>query len=138
MISSIFTGYLVTPRILFEEPVKKRALNISYDTLAFLRQSMKKVVTQGTGKNISRIKDLEIYAKTSTAQTSALQKRKLGDIYREHRWFVTYFQYKNNIPLTLIILIEHSKSIFAAKTTAKKFLIEYKRLIDNKSLHVTI
>jgi len=130
MISSIFTGYLVTPRILDQEPIVIHPLEIAPDTLAFLRQSMKKVVTQGTGKNISRIKDFEIYAKTSTAQTSALHKRRLGNIYREHRWFVLYFTYKNNKPITLVILIEHSESAAAAKNTAKKFLIEYKRFVD--------
>jgi len=133
MISSIFTGYLVNPRILKQEPVITQPLAIEPKTLEFLKQSMKKVVTQGTGKNISRITDWEeIYAKTSTAQTSALHKRRLGHKYREHRWFVLYFRYKNNEPLTMVTLIEHSESARSAKNTAKRFLISYKRLIDKK------
>jgi len=132
MISSIFTGYLPTPRILTNEPIIKRKLNIQQDTLTFLKESMQKVATQGTGKNISKIKNIEIYAKTGTAQTSALKKRKLGKIYREHRWFVTYFKYKENLPLTLIVLVEHPKSKLSAKNVAKKFLYEYKSLIDQQ------
>jgi len=134
MISSIFTGNLITPRILDQEPIIKQPLQISSDTLNFLRRSMKKVVTEGTGKNISKMEDFEIYAKTSTAQTSALYKRRLGHMYKEHRWFVTYFKYKNNIPLTLVVLIEHSESASTAKNTTLKFLIEYKRAVDNNQI----
>jgi len=134
MTSSIFTGYLVKPRILQDEQILFHKIKIAEETLEFLRQSMKKVVTQGTGKNISRIKDLEIYAKTSTAQTSALHKRKLGQVYREHRWFVTYFRYKNNNPFTLVIIVEHSQKAHSAKNAAKKFLIAYKHALDRKAL----
>jgi len=137
MISSIFTGYLVKPRILVQEPVVTQDLAISPDTLEFLKQSMKKVVTQGTGKNLSKIKDFEIYGKTSTAQTSALYKRKLGDKYREHRWFVAYLSYKNNPPITFVILIEHAQNASSAKHAIKKFLIAYKSLIDKKQKIVT-
>ena len=132
MISSIFTGYLIKPRILTQEPIIKKDVDISPETLEFLRQSMKKVVTQGTGKNINKIKNFEIYAKTSTAQTSALHKRKLGYIYREHRWFVAYLKYKDHKPLTLVTLIEHAQDASAAKNTTLKFLIAYKILMDSK------
>jgi len=132
MISSIFTGYLVTPRILADEPVVKQDLDISPDTLEFLRQSMRNVVTQGTGKNISKIKDFDVYAKTSTAQTSALRKRKLGKKYREHRWFVAYLRYKQQKPVTFVIVIEHAESPSAAKRALRKFLIEYSRLVDKQ------
>jgi len=130
MISSIFTGYLVNPRMLEQEPIITKDLAISPQTIEFLKQSMKKVVTQGTGKNISKIQDFDIYAKTSTAQTSDLRKRKLGEIYREHRWFVAYLKYKEKKPLTFTILIEHAKTPTAAKRAAKKFLLEYKSFID--------
>jgi len=136
MISSIFTGYIVKPRVLTQEPIVKKDLEISSETLEFLKQSMQKVVTQGTGKNLSKIKDFEIYAKTSTAQTSALHKRKLGEIYREHRWFVAHLSYKNNKPLTFVILIEHAQNASSAKNAAKRFLITYKNFIDKKNSNV--
>ena len=65
---------------------------------------MKSVVTQGTGKRVNMIKDIEIYAKTSTAQTSAIQKRSLGTKYREHGCFVAYFRYKDLQPVIIVIL----------------------------------
>ena len=40
---------------------------------------MQKVVNQGTGQRVKTIKDIKIYAKTSTAQTSSLEKRDLGN-----------------------------------------------------------
>jgi len=132
MISSIFTGYLVTPRILKDETIIKQKLDISQDTLNFLRQSMKKVITQGTGKNISKIKDFEVYGKTSTAQTSDLRKRKMGKKYREHRWFVAYLRYKNQKPITFVIVIEHAEHPSEAKQALRKFLIEYRRVVDRR------
>lgn len=132
MIASIFTGYLVNPRIVINEPVVQQPLAIDQETLSFLQDSMKAVVTQGTGQKINRIKDLEIYAKTSTAQTSGLDKRNLGSEYLEHAWFVAYFKYKEEQPLVLVLLIEHAGSSRVTAQIAKKFLLEYKRFIDTR------
>lgn len=130
MISSIFTGYLVTPRILTSEPVIKQPLAIAQSTRDFLQESMRSVVQVGTGRGVNTVKDIEIYAKTSTAQTSTYNKRCLGSIYLEHGWFVAYFKYKNNKPLTLVILVEHAGSSRVAKDIAKQFLIKYKKLAE--------
>lgn len=133
MISSIFSGYLVTPRLLTGEPIVKTPLNIKPETLAFLRQSMKKVATQGTGKRISRVKDIEVYAKTSTAQTSALYKRNRGRIYKEHGWFVAHFRYKENRSLTMVVLVEHAGTSRTPTVIAKRFLVRYKQLADRQA-----
>ena len=102
MISSIFTGYLVKPRILMQEQIAMEPLLIEQDTLDFLKQSMQLVVTKGTGRNINTIKDIEIYAKTSTAQISDISKRKLSPDYLEHAWFVAYFHYQDHAPLVFL------------------------------------
>ncbi len=130
MISSIFTGNLVNPRILIDEPVYSTPLDLQPETLSFLRDSMRSVVTQGTGKNVSKIKDIEIYAKTSTAQTSSYEKRDWGEKYLEHGWFVMHFKYKDYQPLTVVTLVEHAGSSKHATNIAKQFLIEYKKLMD--------
>lgn len=132
MISSIFTGYLTRPRILQAEQISKRPLNLASSTLDFLRQSMKSVVTRGTGINVSRVKDIEIYAKTSTAQISAYDKREMGSQYQEHGWFVGYFSYKNHRPLTIVVMAENVSTSRVATQIAKNFLIEYKKLMDTR------
>ncbi len=132
MTASIFSGYLVSPRILESEPIVKTPLKIKPETLDFLKQSMKKVVTQGTGKRISVVKDIEVYAKTSTAQTSALHKRHKGRVYREHGWLVAHFQYKNGRPLTMVVLVEHAGTSRVSTTIARRFLILYKQYIDRQ------
>lgn len=132
MISSIFSGYLVKPRILLSEEIEKKPLKIKPETIQFLKKSMRSVVKKGTGKRISTIKDIIIYAKTSTAQTSDLSKRQLGKEYLEHGWFVGYFKYKEENPLTIVILVEHAGSAQVATTAAKNFLISYKKDIDKK------
>lgn len=128
MIASIFSGYLVTPRILVDDDIHQKPLNISENTREFLKESMKKVVSQGTGKRLSKVKDMEIYAKTSTAQTSGMSKRHLGKQYKEHGWFVSYFQYKDYKPMTMVILVEHAGSSRVPTDIAKNFLLEYKKL----------
>jgi len=133
MISSIFTGYLTTPRILEDESIKKRPLDIRQSTLNFLRQSMRSVVTKGTGIQISQVKEIEIYAKTSTAQVADLDKRDINATYLEHAWFVAYFKYKDNRPLTIVILAENVGSSREATNIAKNFLIEYKNLMESRN-----
>jgi len=132
MISAIFSGYLVTPRILINEPIVKTPIDIKKETLEFLQESMRKVVQQGTGKQISRVKNIQVYAKTSTAQTSALHKRKKGRQYQEHGWLVAHFYYKGEKPITMVVIIEHAGSSKAPTTVAQKILVRYKKLIDKK------
>lgn len=135
MIGSIFTGYLTKPRLLIHEPICIEPLNLRQKTLNLLQNSMKKVVTMGTGLNVSRVKDITIYAKTSTAQTSSWEKRKLKKEYLEHAWFAGYFQYKEQEPLAFVILVENAGSSSVATNIAKNFLIEYKKYVDSMKMH---
>lgn len=132
MIGAIFTGYLVAPHILVDEPIQITPLKIKESTRSFLKKSMKKVVSKGTGKRLKPLKDITIYAKTSTAQTSALEKRSLGEQYLEHGWFVGYFSYKGQEPRVIIVLVEHAGSARVSTTIAKDFFIQYKKHIDTK------
>jgi len=133
MITSIFTKELIKPRILVNEPIERYPLEINQDTLDFLQQSMKAVVTKGTGQRVST-KDIEIYAKTSTAQVSSLSKRNINKTHLEHGWFVGYFRYKENVPLTIVIFVEHAGSSRVPTIIAKNFLNAYKKLFDTISL----
>jgi penicillin-binding protein 2 len=95
MIAGIFSGSLPKPRILASEPIELEPLNIQPDTLAFLRQTMLLAVTEGTGQRVHHIKHIRIYGKTSTAQTSQLDKRELGVRFLEIGWFAAHFTYKD-------------------------------------------
>lgn len=130
MIGSIFTGKLVTPRILYNEPIQTTPLDIEPKTISFLKESMKAVVTRGTGRQISKVKDIEIYAKTSTAQTTQLGKLLLDSSHLEHGWFVAHIQYKKQQPLVLVILVENAGTSKIPTAIARDFLIEYKKLIN--------
>ncbi len=131
MVSAVFSKTLITPRILMNEPIQCRELDIKSETLDFLQRSMRAVVTKGTGQRVSQVKNIEIYAKTSTAQVSSLNKRHLDKTHLEHGWFVAYFRYKDYAPLTTVILIEHAGSSRLPTITAKNFLIRYKQYKDN-------
>ena len=133
LISAIFEGYLVKPRILETETVLKRPLCVQPSTIAFLKEGMRDVGLHGTAVSVGKIKDIEIYAKTGTAQVSALDKKQLGPEYLEHAWFVAYFSYKQYEPLTLVILIENAGSSKPATDVARKLIIEYKKLLERSA-----
>ncbi len=125
MISAIFNGYLVVPRILQDEPIVKSKLNISSSTLKQIKKAMKLAIKKGTASRLNKFKELKIYAKTGTAQTSDLSKQELGQKYVPHAWFVANFQYKKEKPLTLVIFIEHAGTAKFATSIAKKFFFDF-------------
>lgn len=132
MISAIFQNYLVNPRILEEEKIEKKVLNIKRATLEILKQSMKTVVTMGTGQKIGKLKDMTIYAKTGTVQPCMLEKQEseFKKEYLDHAWFVSNFAYKENKALTMVIFLENAGSTAMAITSAREFLIEYRKLLS--------
>ncbi len=134
MMGSIFTGYLAKPRILLNEPIITEPLNMRHDTLDLIQRSMKKVVTMGTGVSVSRVKDITIYAKTSTAQNSSLELLERGKEFFPHGWFVGYFQYKDHPALAFAVLVENAGSSSVATAIAKDFLVQYKKYVDSVNI----
>ena len=101
MISSIFEGYLVTPRILENEPIFYRPLELKQETRKLLRKYMKLAVKIGTCIKLNSFTDLTIFAKTGTAQTCSLShQKKLRASSSAHAWFVCYFYFQdeNHLP----------------------------------------
>ncbi len=135
MIGSIFTGYLVTPRVIMQEPICTQPLSIKPETRAFLKKTMKGVVEQGTAQRVNKIKNLKVYAKTGTAQTISLEKQEAGgnvSHYLEHAWFTAFFRYKKSNPLIMVLLIENVGSSKEATKVAKKFLVNYRSMQDQQ------
>lgn len=128
MISSICTGYLVTPRLLENEPVSMQPLAIAESTLDFLRESMAEAVKYGTVQALNELKNFTIHAKTGTAQTCSLSVKKHVREQYEHAWFTGWFSYKNSKPLTMIILLEHVGSSRYAREMAQKFFDQYEKM----------
>ena len=133
MVGSIFEGFLVKPRLLENENIIKKPLDIKPETLDFLREAMKSAVQEGTGKRISKIKDINAYAKTGTAQTTELKNIKNNnEELLEHAWFVSYFNYKDAEPLVMTILLENVGMSRPAAIFAKEFLVKYKKKMEDK------
>jgi penicillin-binding protein 2 len=129
MIGSIFKGYLVKPRILTNDPIEKTPINLKDSTLEFLQECMKSAIQIGTGRNVGRLKNITVYAKTGTAQTKS-RKGDIKDLQTDcHAWCVIYFTYQDEDPLVITILIEHAGGSAAATAVAKKFLSQYMKII---------
>lgn len=133
LISAICEEYLVKPRILVTEEIIKKPVSISKGTLQLLKEYMKQVITLGTGSKLKQLSQFEFYAKTGTAQTSGLNKRHLGKKFAEHGWFVCYFKYKEQQPLTLVIIIENVGSSRDAISLAFRFLKKYAEYCETDS-----
>ncbi len=130
MVGSIFTGSLVTPRILAHEPMTKTELPFAVSTRKFIQKAMKSAIAHGTGRTLCNLKNMEIYGKTGTAQTNNRSKHELGGEFLPHGWFAVYAQYKNYDPIVLVIMVEHAGSSSVATAMAKKFFIKYCQLLD--------
>lgn len=130
MIASIDTGYLVTPRILEESTVHYEPLNIAHSTRLFLQDTMKEVVNEGTARILANLKGFEVFAKTSTAQTSDLEKRDMGEQYLEHGWVAVNFKYKNEPTMTMVVLVENAGSAALSLMIARAFLKGYRDLTN--------
>ena len=87
---------------------------------------MRSAVALGTGKRMSKIKDITVLAKTGTAQTSALEKRNSGKQFKEHTWFIASIEYKDRKPLLMTIIFEHCGENKEVLSVAKKFLLRYR------------
>ncbi len=127
MIGSICTGYLVKPRILEQDDIITSDLQISEETLVFLRSAMQGVVQHGSAKALSKIRDINVFAKTGTAQTSSLTVENKSKKHLEHAWLAAYFQYKEEDPMAMVVLVENVGSSRPAREIAAKFLNGYKK-----------
>jgi len=133
MLASIAHGYLVRPRILIDEAVEKRPLHIQESTRHFLKKCMKAAIKYGTGKRVHDIPDLCIYGKTGTAQVTSLEKTNTTQESRSHGWFGANFSYKDQPPLTLVIIVEHAGGSRKPTLIAKKFLSDYRKYMTTKN-----
>lgn len=129
MVGAICTGYLITPRLLENEVAVKEPLDISPQTLTFLRNAMKEVVHSGTGRHLGHISSFEVCAKTGTAQTCSLEREKAHKYLFEHGWLVGYFSYQGQKPLVMLVLLENIGSSHFATHLAGKFLRGYRTLM---------
>lgn len=132
MINAICQGYLVTPRILQEEPINQEPVALSSHTRAFIRSSMEQVIHHGTGQRLNRLKQFKIQGKTGTAQVRELKSLD-QDLHDEHAWFAAHITYKQYAPVVLVILVEHAGASTVATEIARKFLIEYSRIMDQRA-----
>lgn len=129
MVASICSGYLVKPRVLELEEEEKTPLEFSPATIAFLKDAMKEVVNSGTARLLSFIKDVDIYAKTGTAQTSSLDKDVVSKKQLEHAWVTGFFTAHGGGPsYAFAVLVENAGSSRPALEFADKFLREYVKI----------
>lgn len=138
MVAAIESGYLINPRILEDTPITCEPLGIRQETRQFLKHAMQLVAEEGTARRLYYPSQFRIEAKTSTAQTSALENKELGTQHWEHGWLAANICHKDGTPLTLVILVEHAGSSSLSVTLAKQFLRRYVQLHKTKSAQKSV
>ena len=92
---------------------------------------MKAAIKHGTGRAVRNIPNLKIYGKTGTAQVTSLEKKNTNKESQPHAWFVANFVYKEESPLTIVILVEHAGGSRKPTMIAKQFLSNYQKYKNN-------
>ncbi len=132
LIHALCTGTKVRPRVLVDEPIMTEPVDIQKDTLSFLQQCLRSVIRQGTGAYLKYLPHFKISGKSGTAQVQSLDKKILIKEQLPHGYFAAQFQYKNEKPKTLVILIEHAASSSVAMKVALTFLKKYAAHAEQK------
>lgn len=135
MISALCEGFLVKPRILLDEPIEQQPLNVSDQTLQFLRRSMKAVITDGSARRLNRFRSLTIHAKTGTAQVKTRvsedpDQEEAGPL--PHAWLAAHINDEESEPLTLVIFLEHAGSSSVPTALMFSFLDRYVKLPERE------
>jgi len=128
LIGAICTGMLVKPRLLQQEDISLTPLPVSHDTLAFLRGAMREATQSGSAQRLKFLRDFDIGSKTGTAQTCSLSTQQLYKHQLEHAWFCSFFSYKGQRPLVLVIIAENTGHSRVAVEMAYRFLRGYRDL----------
>lgn len=132
MIGTICEGFSVTPHLLVDTPLQRTPVPINSTILSRIKQSMRWVVTRGTGSALSNF-DMDLFAKTGTAQTrNKTGKTELDEAAHSHGWFAMHVTYKDEPSLVVVILVEQVETSKDATRIAKKFLRGYKKQCDTQ------
>ena len=133
MVAAISSGNIIKPRILESEVVEKTPLQFSAPTLRFLRDAMKEAVISGTARLLSFIPEIDVYAKTGTAQTCGLDKEVVSKKQLEHAWVTGFFVARDGGPwYAFAVFIENVGSSRPALQVADNFLRSYVQLRKQK------
>ncbi|KKR96844.1 MAG: Penicillin-binding protein 2 [candidate division TM6 bacterium GW2011_GWE2_41_16] len=131
MVGGIIEGYLVKPRILERELIVQKEVKVSAETRAFIKRSMRYVVSMGSARSLSYLTSLELYGKTGTSQVANNTKSDKNSAYEEkeylqrpHGCFVVYVKNELLPPLVMVVFVEHAGSSSVATGIAKKIIQE--------------
>jgi penicillin-binding protein 2 len=132
MLNAIFKKKLIKPRIIESQPIEEIDIPIKDSTINAIKEPMKLTVTEGTAKRLNKLKEFDIYAKTGTAQTGALEKRNLGKQFLEHVWFVGQIKHPKYPEFSLVILVENAGAARIAIWAARDFLKTLEKHLQKK------
>jgi penicillin-binding protein 2 len=128
-------GYLVTPHLVRATPDGERPfppprpLGISEETLAVVKEGLRRVVAEGTGYR-ARLRSAEVCGKTGSAQVvskARLEASPDDESIQPHGWFVA-FAPADDPRIALAVLVEHGRGgAISAAPVARDILAHFFR-----------
>lgn len=101
--------------ILKNTPQLIRRIKLKEETWQFIYEALREVVMTGTGQ-AARIKDLNVYGKTGTAQNPH---------GKDHAWFIAFANYGEERPgIAVSVLVEHGEHGSSAAAPVAKEIIK--------------
>jgi penicillin-binding protein 2 len=120
-------GYLVGPHLMGGMAATRTRLNLSSGTLETVREAMRAVVREGTGRR-AQIPGLEVAGKTGSSQVVAhdrLERDKSAPELQPHGWFLC-FAPADQPKIAMAVLVEHGRSGGeSAAPVARRILTRY-------------
>ncbi|MCD6268344.1 MAG: transpeptidase family protein [Thermotogaceae bacterium] len=121
-------GYYVKPTILEDSKVEKRPV-VSSKTAQFIKNAMKKVVEEGTGR-MARVQGISIAGKTGTAQKAV--EGKYTNHY--HSIFVGFFP-SDDPKYTILVHIDDPKGEYLGGEVAAPLFSKIVRVLTSKKIY---
>ena len=125
-------GYLITPRLLMNQPVEKSGPLISEKTIQDMKKMLESIIEKGSGK-LARVPGYTVCGKTGTAHILINGK------YNEDRHFYSFvgaLQKEKFNRVVCCYVKDSSKSTYASMITAPIFKELVEALILQEAMHV--
>jgi len=120
-------GYLVNPHLLGGRAADRVHLNLAPTTVETVREAMRAVVREGTGRK-AQLPGLEVAGKTGSSQVVAherLERDKSAAEFQPHGWFLG-FAPADKPKIAMAVLVEHGRSGGeSAAPVARRILARY-------------
>lgn len=111
-------------KTLYEREVNSKKIELNnYDNLEYVKEGMRRVVTEGSARSLFKDFPISVAAKTGTAQRTGVNPA-TGDTYDEYAWFTAFAPYEDPEIAVTVILVQGGSGGYAGPI-AREIIAQY-------------